>query len=73
MTFLSKTSGETQVKITFKEAILENEKYTRASWIATLVMSFQVLTGYYAIIAYSEVIFENEFTADMRITARTGT
>ena len=36
-------------------------------------MMFQCFTGYYAIIAYSEVLLEDNFGEDQKITARTGT
>ena len=37
-TFLKKTSGETTVEISMKDALWDNERYVRASWIAIFIM-----------------------------------
>ena len=39
-----------------RQVLWTDEKYARASWTAILIMAFQCLTGYYAIIAYSEIL-----------------
>lgn len=59
--------------MSLKAALFEDERYVRPSRIAILVMMFQCFTGYYAIIAYSEVLLEDNFGEDQKITARTGT
>ena len=47
--------------VTTKQALWTDEKYVRSSWTAILIMAFQCLTGYYAIIAYSETLLEEDF------------
>ena len=44
-----------------KQALIEDDRYKRSSWVAILIMAFQCLTGYYAIIAYSSVLLEDDF------------
>ena len=51
-------------KISPKEALWSNDKYVRSSWTSILIMAFQCLTGYYAIIAYSETLLEDDFNAE---------
>ena len=43
-------------KQTMRQVLWTDEKYARASWTAILIMASQCLTGYYAIIAYSEIL-----------------
>jgi len=70
--FLLKTSGETKVEVSFKEAFFDDEKYVRPSRISVLVMAFQVLTCYYSLIAYSCTIFTDEFPVGFPMTPRIG-
>ena len=53
---------------------MTDERYKRSSWVAILIMAFQCLTGYYAIICYSEVLLQDFFGegTDRRINARQG-
>ena len=44
-----------------KQALFTDDRYKRSSWIAILIMAFQCLTGYYAIIAYSSVLLQDDF------------
>lgn len=56
-----------------KQALLSDERYKRSSWTAILVMAFQCLTGYYAIIAYSVNLLNDDFGGgDKKITPRQG-
>ena len=57
-----------------KQALIEDDRYKRSSWVAILIMAFQCLTGYYAIIAYSSVLLEDDFGAESgrSINARQG-
>ena len=48
-------------QVTVAQALCTDDRYKRASWIAILIMAFQCLTGYYAIIAYSSVMLEEDF------------
>ena len=61
-------------KISPKEALWSNEKYVKSSWTSILIMAFQCLTGYYAIIAYSETLLEDDFNAESgrKINTRQG-
>ena len=60
-------------QVTMKQALWTDPQYTRSSWIAILIMAFQCLTGYYAIIAYSSNLLEKDFNnGDTRINARQG-
>ena len=56
--------------VTMAQALCTNEKYTRSSWTAISIMAFQCLTGYYAIIAYSEVLLRDNFGEDASLTTR---
>ena len=57
-----------------KQALCSDDRYVRSSWTAILIMAFQCLTGYYAIIAYSSVLLRDDFggDADRKINARQG-
>ena len=44
-----------------KQALFEDDRYKRSSWVAILIMAFACLTGYFAIIAYSSVLLEDDF------------
>lgn len=57
----SKTGESGGEKVSYKQALWTNEKFVRSSWTAILIMAFQCLTGYYAIIAYSEVLLRDKF------------
>ena len=61
-------------QVTVKQALFTDERYKRSSWVAILVMAFQCLTGYYAIIAYSSVLLEDDFgeSSGRNINARQG-
>ena len=59
-------------QITMKMALFKDERYVRSSWTAILIMAFQCLTGYYAIIAYSEVLLEEDFGDNENYTVRDG-
>lgn len=51
-----------------------DERYARASIVNVTIMSFHVLTGYAAVMAFSNTIFEKAQGADgSGISARTGT
>ena len=67
-------TSEVGQTVTMKQALWSDERYTRSSWIAILIMAFQCLTGYYAIIAYSAVLLEDDFsdTSGRSLTARQG-
>lgn len=57
-----------------KQALWTDPAYTRSSWIAILIMAFQCLTGYYAIIAYSGNLLADDFdtASGRKINARQG-
>lgn len=57
-----------------KQALFTDDRYKRSSWVAILIMAFQCLTGYYAIIAYSSVLLQDDFGsgADGGFSARQG-
>ena len=61
-----------QEQVTVKQALCSDDRYKVASWTAILIMAFQCLTGYYAIIAYSSVLLRDDFGAgsDRKINAR---
>mmetsp|Transcript_15002 Transcript_15002/g.20364 ORF Transcript_15002/g.20364 Transcript_15002/m.20364 type:complete len:408 (+) Transcript_15002:200-1423(+) len=59
-------------KVSPKEALWTNDKYVRSSWTAIMIMAFQCLTGYYAIIAYSEVLLDEDFSSGRKINTRQG-
>jgi len=52
-------AGQGEGKQTMKQVLWTDERYVRSSWTAILIMTFQCLTGYYAIIAYSEVLLSD--------------
>jgi len=56
-----------------KQALFTDERYKRSSWVAILIMAFQCLTGYYAIIAYSSNLLQDDFgSGENGISARQG-
>ena len=59
-------------KVTTKMALWTDERYVRSSWTAIGIMAFQCLTGYYAIIAYSEVLLREDFGEGPGLTTRDG-
>lgn len=58
MRFLQKSGNSETTKVSLKEALWTDEKYSRASQVNIVVMSFHVLTGYSAVMAFSNSIFE---------------
>ena len=44
--------------------MIKDERYRTSSWVAVLLMLAQVFTGYFAIMAYSDVILSEMFTED---------
>ena len=44
--------------------MIKDERYRTSSWVAVLLMLAQVFTGYFAIMAYSDVILSEIFTED---------
>lgn len=55
-----------------KQALWTDERYTRSSWTAILIMTFQCLTGYYAISVYTTVLLDDSFGEGSAITTRQG-
>ena len=69
---MKKTSGDTTVQVGFKEALWSNDRYKRACWIAVFIMAAQCVTGYYALLAFSAEIFDQDFDEDFPVSATAG-
>jgi len=50
--------------VSLKDSFFGDERYTRASWVNVAIMSFHVLTGYSAVMSFSNSIFESAQGAD---------
>ena len=57
--FIEKSCNKNTTKVSFAESFLHDEKYVRASWVNVGIMTFHCLTGYSAVMAFSNTIFEN--------------
>jgi hypothetical protein len=56
-----------------KQVLWSDERYARSSWTAILIMAFQCLTGYYAIVSYTEVLLSDYFgEGERKISTRGG-
>jgi MFS family permease len=57
MSFLQKSCNQNVAKISPYDALFGDERYVRACWVNIIVMSFHVLTGYSAVMSFSNTIF----------------
>ena len=55
--YIKKTSAETTSLTSFSEAFCTDERYVRASCISIMIIVFSELTGFQAIMLYSNIIF----------------
>lgn len=73
MRFIQKSCNQQTTKISLMDALWNDEKYSRASLVNIGVMSFHVLTGYSAVMAFSNSIFEGTSDNSGGLSARQGT
>ena len=59
--------------MTFRQAFWSDERYFRASWVSMMIIVFSELTGFQAIMLYSNIIFTDIFGDHGAITPRSGT
>ena len=60
---IKQTQNNETNKVTLKEAFITDERYTRASWVAVLLVFFIILNGYVAVFMYANQLF-TEFLGD---------
>ena len=59
--------------MSLKSAFWKDERYMRASWVSMMIIIFSELTGFQAIMLYSNDIFTQIFGDNGPISAREGT
>lgn len=57
--FIEKSCNNETTKISLANSMWLDERYARASLVNVTIMSFHVLTGYAAVMAFSNTIFKN--------------
>lgn len=57
--FIEKSCNQNTTKTSLIDSMWRDERYARASIVNVTIMSFHVLTGYAAVMAFSNTIFEN--------------
>ena len=62
--FIEKSCNQQTTKVSLKDSMWVDERYARASIVNVTIMSFHVLTGYAAVMAFSNTIFKNAQSAD---------
>ena len=74
MNFVEESSNQESTKVSLYDSFIGDERYRRASWINVTVMSFHALTGYSAVMAFSNTIFKEAQNPDgSGISPRVGT
>ena len=71
--YIKMNSSDETSKVTFSQAFITDEKYVRASWVSIMIIIFSELTGFQAIMLYSNLIFTGIFGDDSIISPREGT
>lgn len=59
MRFIQKSCNQQTTKVALLDALWRDERYARATLVNVGVMSFHVLTGYSAVMNFSNSIFAN--------------
>ena len=62
--FIEKSCNKETTKISFMDSMWRDERYNRASLTNVTIMTFHVLTGYAAVMAFSNTIFKNAQNPD---------
>ena len=57
--FIEKSCNNNTTKVALMDAMWRDEHYARASLVNVCVMSFHALTGYSAVMSFSNTIFKN--------------
>ena len=57
--FIEKSCNQQTTKVSLMDSMWKDERYARASIVNVTIMSFHVLTGYAAVMAFSNTIFAN--------------
>lgn len=72
--YIKKTSSDETSRTGLTEAFCSDERYVRASWISLMIIVFSELTGFQAIMLYSNIIFSGILGANgSSISPRQGT
>lgn len=71
--YIKKTSTSDQPNVSLRQAYWSDERYTRASYVSLMIIVFSELTGFAAIMLYSNSMFSNIFGAHGAISPREGT
>ena len=70
---VAQNSATETVDASLVEAFVTDEMHRRASWVAVAIIFFSELTGFQAIVLYSNIIFADILGPDAKITPRQGT
>jgi hypothetical protein len=75
MRFIEKSNNKETIKVSFRDALWRDERYSRASIVNIILMSFHVLTGYSAVKGFSNSILTETYEAagETGMTPRQGT
>lgn len=75
LNLIKSTCTNDSAKVSMVDALFKDERYTRSSWVSMLIMMFACLTGYYAIIAFSNTLLEGISSGgeEKGLSVRTGT
>ena len=73
LNLIKSTCTNDSAKVSMIDALFRDERYVRSSWISMLIMMFACLTGYYAIIAFSDKLLEEISSGEGGLSVRTGT
>ena len=68
--YIKKTSTQETSSVTFGQAFFTDEMHRRASWINIAIIVFSELTGFQAIMLYSNIIFTEIIGENERINPR---
>jgi hypothetical protein len=71
--YIKMTSTSDQPNVSFKQAFFKDEKFVRASYVSLMIIVFSELTGFSAIMLYSNSIFTEIFGKNGAISPREGT
>ena len=71
--YIKMNSSDETSKVTFSMAFFTDERYVRASWVSIMIIIFSELTGFQAIMLYSNLIFTGIFGDNSIISPREGT
>lgn len=71
--YIKKTTSSDSLRVTLKQTLCTDEKFVRASWVSIMIVVFVELTGFQAIMLYSNSIFTQILGSEGGITPRQGT